>query len=297
MQTSGKSHAMRKRASSWSASDTGGILRTDVTGRRCISPAFDDGGRIFRPDADGDTILHLAIILGKQHFALLLIECAPSVRWLSLQNRRFQSPLHLAVLTEQLVIVGGLLRAGADVTSRDRNGDTIMHVACRRGDVDMVSTILNHCPRRCVDTDAECDDVHSALCSLSLAEACESLPKRPKETYMYTDRVSVFNIPNFEGFTCLHVAVHNDRSEVIELLINAGANVDVREGKTGRTSLHVACLNNNVQLVRLLLCHADVNARAYDGLTPFDLARSRDNDDVISVLSAHGARVGTDLED
>ena len=288
---------MRKRASSWSASDAGGTPRADVTGRRCISPAFDDGGRIFRPDADGDTILHLAIILEKQRLALLLIECAPSMRWLSIQNRRFQSPLHLAVLTNQRIIVGGLLQAGADVTLRDRNGDTIMHVACRRGDVKMVSTILNQCPRRYADCDAGCDDVHSALSFLSLAERCGSLPKRPVNEIIHRNVVSIFSVPNFDGYTCLHVAVHNDRYAVIELLINEGADVDVREGKTGRTALHVACLNNNVQLVRLLLCYADVNARAYDGSTPFDLALSRDNDDVTSVLAAHGARVGDDLED
>jgi ankyrin repeat protein len=73
----------------------------------------------------------------------------------------------------------------------------------------------------------------------------------------------------------------------------------MKECKAGRTVLHNACQNGNITLVKLLLKqrNCDINARAYDGSTPFDLARARDRDTICVTLAAAGAKYGDDNSD
>ena len=53
----------------------------------------------------------------------------------------FQTPLHLAVITHQIYMVGKLIEGGADVNLMDRHGQTPLHLACQEGDVNCVCAI------------------------------------------------------------------------------------------------------------------------------------------------------------
>lgn len=46
---------------------------------------------------------------------------------------RFQTPLHLAVITGQTSVVSFLLQVGADPALLDRHGDSAVHLALRAG--------------------------------------------------------------------------------------------------------------------------------------------------------------------
>jgi len=50
-------------------------------------------------------------------------------------NDDWQSPLHLAVLTQQPKIVRRLIMAGADPSLRNFRGNTALHLACANGDL------------------------------------------------------------------------------------------------------------------------------------------------------------------
>jgi Ankyrin repeats (3 copies) len=54
----------------------------------------------------------------------------------------FQTPLHLAVLTQQHHIVRALLVAGASPDSRDRHGNTALHLASDQGLTKCVHALL-----------------------------------------------------------------------------------------------------------------------------------------------------------
>ena len=52
-----------------------------------------------------------------------------------------------------------------------------------------------------------------------------------------------------------------------------GGNVNQTEGKNGNTALHLACINNDVDCVQMLLKHnADLAVRNNEGLTPIMFA-------------------------
>lgn len=67
--------------------------------------------------------------------ALSLIKMAPHPCLLNVLNDDWQSPLHLAVLTRQPVIVRRLILAGVDPSLRNFRGNTALHLACATGDV------------------------------------------------------------------------------------------------------------------------------------------------------------------
>ena len=67
--------------------------------------------------------------------------------------------------------------------------------------------------------------------------------------------------------TALHLAAEDDFSDCVKLLIEAGANVNARNGDD-QTPLHVACLSQSIETVELLIKHgADVKAIYRDGRT------------------------------
>lgn len=72
--------------------------------------------------------------------------------------------------------------------------------------------------------------------------------------------------------TGLHMAVRYDHGPVVEALLDAGANIQLRN-INGWTPLHDAANDGNIPLIKVLLAHgADINARESTGITPTAVA-------------------------
>uniref|UniRef100_A0A0B7AW47 Uncharacterized protein n=1 Tax=Arion vulgaris TaxID=1028688 RepID=A0A0B7AW47_9EUPU len=220
---------------------------------------------IFRGDEDGDNHLHLSIIHGIAEVTMQIIGLAPDWDWLNQTNNLLQTPLHIAVITRQLLVVRRLMCAGASVDVRDQMGNTPLHNACRLGYEDVVRTLLR--------------------------------PIEYKETLQNKYNIPYQRLPqdlesrNYEGLTCLHLAAIGGHIGVFDLLLEAGANINVAEGKSGRTILHFAVDWGNLDMITFLLSRqdTDINARTYAGLTPILLAYGRRNLDVVDELYSRGA--------
>jgi ankyrin repeat protein len=232
-----------------------------------------DASRIYLRDKDGDTLLHIAIILREVTLAMVFIGKAPSNTWLSFTNVLFQTPLHLSVLTNQPEVTRRLIVAGAEVDKRDKDGNTSLHIACRQGQHKNVQNLLE--PVRYHEIKQNSYDI-----------PYQTIPQD-------------LSIKNYEGITCLHLAASHGHLDIVSMLLDKDIDVNLKEGKTGRTILHNACLTGDLNLVKLLLRHrsCNLNARAFDGSTPFDIARIRDHEDTCLILAAAGAGYGEDLTD
>ena len=97
---------------------------------------------------------------------------------------------------------------------------------------------------------------------------------RQVKQLLYNSTLGIINEKDSEGSTPLHRAVRNMHSEMIEFLLNMGADVDVTEAD-GVTALHVAASLGNVDCIYLLagVNKANVNAMTEaHGRTALDIA-------------------------
>jgi len=97
------------------------------------------------------------------------------------------------------------------------------------------------------------------------------------------------------GLTPLHLAVKLNRLTLVEMLIAAGANVNVADGKSGHTPLHLAAEAGRLDIVELLLAkRADVQLSSYYGCTPMQAASARAHNKIVKLLVEHGAETVTE---
>ncbi|SDS32846.1 Ankyrin repeat-containing protein [Mucilaginibacter mallensis] len=94
------------------------------------------------------------------------------------------------------------------------------------------------------------------------------------------------NQPSNNGFNVfpIHSAAAGNYTDIAKLLIENGANVNVRQ-QAGSTPLHSAAQNGNLNLLILLLENgADVNVRMEGGKLPADLAREKGFKEIAEIL-------------
>jgi cytohesin len=94
------------------------------------------------------------------------------------------------------------------------------------------------------------------------------------------------------GWTPLHNAASEGHMEVAELLIAKGADVNAKNNY-GDNPLHGAAEQGHKEIVELLIAEgADVNAKSEGGSTPLDLAYGTTAD----LLRKHGGKTGAELK-
>lgn len=98
----------------------------------------------------------------------------------------------------------------------------------------------------------------------------------------------VINLTNKLNMTPLYIACEHGHDDVVDLLLNNGAAVDIAEMHGQKTPLHISCLKNNFNIVlKLILKGADVNKASEDGSTPLFFACFSDNNGVVPRMLLH----------
>ncbi|XP_059422514.1 nuclear factor NF-kappa-B p100 subunit-like isoform X2 [Carassius carassius] len=206
-------------------------------------------------DENGDTPLHLAIIHQQPVVVQQLIQAlnnTPQQKFINKLNHLNQAPLHLAVITKQARLVEMLMKTGADPSLLDQEGRTALHLAAHTGDEAVLRVILGLLGER-----------HAHL----------------------------INSADFSGQYPVHLAVKKDGEHCLRLLVGAGAKINMPEQKSGCTALHLAVRDNSLKLACYLITElqADVNACTYGGNSPLHLAASQGSPPLCSMLIAAGA--------
>jgi ankyrin repeat protein len=100
------------------------------------------------------------------------------------------------------------------------------------------------------------------------------------------------NAKDNDGWTPLHYACgHNGNKAITSLLLENGANVDVKDYFNGWTPLHYA---RNEAIASLLLEKgANINAKSHDGLTPLQLASTKGHEAIALLFLEKGADVNS----
>ena len=96
-----------------------------------------------------------------------------------------------------------------------------------------------------------------------------------------------------DGFTALHLAVFAEQADAARILIEHGADLNVRsKGPIARVPpLGTAAFVHSAPLAKLLLdSGADVNGEGEGGFTALDTATQNGDDELVRLLRARGAR-------
>ena len=101
--------------------------------------------------------------------------------------------------------------------------------------------------------------------------------------------------PNAFGWTALHMAAFGGNVPNAQLLIDKGADVNVRaKSRFLNTPLQTALLSGQYDTAKLLLEHgADPLVRQSKGFTPMHEAAELGRADIIDLLLAHGAEINS----
>jgi len=204
----------------------------------------------FTPDADGDTQLHIGVMEGFTDAVITLLSLVPHPSILDFQNDMCQTALHLSILTKQPRIARRLVTAGARVDMRDKHGNTPLHLAAQLGDLPCVQALTMALSA------AELQD-----CQLRYSPVAQSLPQE-------------LDLLNYDGLAAIHLAASGGHCDVIRALYWLGTDLNISDGKGGRTPLHFAVEKNHTRAVHCLIndCKSNLEVETYGGFTPYQLA-------------------------
>lgn len=226
-------------------------------------------------DEDGCTPLHLA----KTADVARRLIAQDGLR-VNAEDNEGRSPLHCAVLYRRPWVVKTLLEAGIDQSMEDDYGRTAAFYA---RDCNVSRWMLKYGP----ETEAISPDHldNTGLFHLAWLGDLEG-------TQFFIDQGADVNARNKFSETALTEASRHGSLEVVRLLLQNGAKVEVATAGHGWTPLCQAVRDNRVEVVRALLEHgANKHAKLKSGCDAVAEACYRGHHEIARILMEHGARL------
>ena len=158
--------------------------------------------------------------------------------------------LHVTVARKHSDVVQVLIDAGADIETKNDDGRSPLHFASCLGELTTVKMLVK------AGADVRATDAQRATC-LSLAAY-----NGHTDTVRYLVSLPEVDL-NHQGsvnYTALHYAVQKKHADVVQVLIDAGADIETRNDD-GRSPLHVVSISGELTTVKMLVkAGADVRA-------------------------------------
>lgn len=190
------------------------------------------------------------------------------------------TPLLKAAWDGEQEIVTLLLDAGAKINAKASDtGETALMNAVTRGHMEIIKLLLEKgadvAPKNRFDFNAFTSAV--AAGKQDIAGLLLDAGAKPDE--------------GASGLTPLQFAASAGNVEMIRFLVKRGANVNYGVKTGGQTALLSAIYGAHPEAVEALIeLKADVNAKTKDGDTPLKAAMKGDQEDIVKILKAAGAK-------
>ncbi|XP_028404349.1 NF-kappa-B inhibitor epsilon-like isoform X2 [Dendronephthya gigantea] len=191
------------------------------------------------------------------------------------------TPLHIAIVHEnqRLIekLIGLISLSKMTVNTPNNLSQTALHLAVLTKQPLVVQQLMN------AGADANAQDRNGQtaihLCAANGDIRCLHEIKSAK-----SKRINL-EIKNFDGLTALHLAVQKKHQNVVEALIQYGANIDVKDGKSGHTPLHHAIDHECCEILQLLVAKgANINKPNYSGVSPVQNANCCRNEAISKII-------------
>jgi ankyrin repeat protein len=227
------------------------------------------------------TALHYAAFCGFHNVVeSLAIQYRHDVRSRGFYN--MSTPLHLASRQGFVQVARVLVKCGARVSAKNKEGLTPLHLASARGHVEVMRLLVDNGARVSANSKDGQTPLHLALINGHL----------DLSRFLIEHNADVSAKDN-DGWTPLRWAMSNGHLDLARILVEHDADVSAKDND-GRTLLHWAVERGHVDLTQFLVEHgADVSAKDNDERTPLRRAVDGGGLDLVQLLVDHGADVST----
>ncbi|XP_011485323.1 E3 ubiquitin-protein ligase MIB1 isoform X1 [Oryzias latipes] len=250
-----------------------------------------------RPDVDvnGQCAGHTAMQAASQngHVDVLKLLLKHNVD-LEAEDKDGDRAVHHAAFGDEGSVIEVLQRGGADLNARNKRRQTPLHIAVNKGHLQVVKTLLDFgCHPSLQDSEGDTplhdaiskkrDDMLSVLLEAGADvtitnnngfnalhhAALRGNPSAMRVLLSKLPRPWIVDEKKDDGYTALHLAALNNHVEVAELLVHQGnASLDI-QNVNQQTALHLAVERQHTQIVRLLVrAEAKLDVQDKDGDTP-----------------------------
>ena len=288
------------------------VFRASISGKCAVVKMLVEAGADVRvTDNKGNTCLHFAARFGHTEIVRYLVDL-PEVD-VNHADDVTSTALHCAARQKHPDVVKVLIDAGADIEAQDDDGYSPLFLPSISGGVDTVKVLLR------AGADVRVTDDTGNTCLMFAAHHGHIETVR---TLLCMPEVGLDN-PGEHGSTALHDAACQGHPDVLQALLDAGADIEAKdaEGRSallvassvgevksakvlveagaevcatddeGNTCLIIAAVFGQIDIVRYLLSlpDVDVHDRDAEGDTALHLAAHHKLPDMVKLLLEHGA--------
>ncbi|KAJ4022718.1 hypothetical protein NW766_001765 [Fusarium irregulare] len=207
-----------------------------------------------KPQISQDDLDELGTLLGQEDTQV------------DLPNSNNETALHVAAEAGLVEAARMLIDAGASLTERDDDKRQPLHLACREGHTEMARLLLE----KGADIEAVQYQQATALDDAAHWDHLEVVE-------MLLDWGANSQVVCHDDCSLLHRATYQGHDKIVRALLqDSKANLDAPEGVDGLTALHYAIWNENMEILSILLDNgARLDVQDKDGWTPLMTATRR----------------------
>ncbi|KAK0180405.1 hypothetical protein PV327_006049 [Microctonus hyperodae] len=188
---------------------------------------------------------------------------------------------HAAISGHPDVITALSIIPEIKLDATDKKGQTPLHCACFEGHADCAQVLIDlgaNLNSRAIYGNSP---LHVATC-MRYTDIARTLLKAGADTQTVNDA----------GLTALHVAASQGCKGILESILQYSNKIINKQCHAGNTPLHLACQNNEVETVEILIKHgADLNCLNAKLQMPIHIAAEMGHTDICKLLLASGANI------
>lgn len=226
---------------------------------------------------DGSSIMHVAVHHRRHSLVASLVAQGVDV---NTRDNRGCTPFILEC-TRSSSFLRFLLTKGADFNARDRDGQSALHAAAGAGQVAVITLLLS----LGLDVDVFDNDNYTPL-TWALISGQEEAAMR------LLSHGAIFQIEKLRrGRTVLHIAASLVMTNVVRKILETTDLEINAQDELGWTPLALACRRGVIELVEMLLDNgARIDIGTGEGELPVQIAERCGNDDVVTLLISRGVK-------
>ena len=175
--------------------------------------------------------------------------------------------------------VNAIMSQISDATPKDMTEWTPLHYACRDGNIILVRALITRLESENISIDGQSKFLKTT--PLTVAALCE----HEEIVQVLLEHGADTNLcVDSGGWTAIHTMSRDNNYGMMKMFIESGAELNTQTSCSQETALHIACRTGSVDAVKLLIRFgADKNLLNSRGDRPVDLAS---NDEIRMILSS-----------